>query len=68
MEATAQLVDNSQPVLLSIPKNSIPNLSAYWAQMKFNGEDVREVVTRVCKGRRVERAAKPFVPWNFKKA
>jgi hypothetical protein len=65
VEVTAQLDETDAIVLLSIPQQSIPTLSAYWANTRASGKNLKEIVTRVYRGRKVERAAKPFFPWAF---
>ena len=65
VEVTAKMVPSGQVVLLSVAQQSVGNLSAYWAQMRFKGLDIKNVVTRVYRGKKVERVKNPFYPWAF---
>ena len=65
VEVTAQLTSNNQIVLLSVAEQSVGNLSAYWAQMRMAGRDIRQMPTRVFRGKKIERARVPFYPWAF---
>ena len=68
LEVTATLNSDGRLILLSVPQQSIGNLSSYWAQLKFAQKDVRDTVTRVFRGKKVERVKNPFFPWAFEAA
>lgn len=65
VEVTARMVPSGQLVLLSVAQASVGNLSAYWAQMRFKGVDIKTAVTKVYRGKKVERTKNPFWPWAF---
>jgi hypothetical protein len=65
VEVTAKMEPDGRLVLLSIPQASIANLSSYWAQLRFRNKSVTEVVTKVFKGKKIERVKNPFTPWAF---
>jgi hypothetical protein len=65
VEVTAQLVPSGRLVLLSVSQASISNLSAFWAQMQYQGKDIRQIVTRVFRGAKIDKARVAFYPWAF---
>ena len=65
VEVTAKLVPSGRVVLLSVAQQSVGNLSAYWAQMRFKGINIKDAVTRVYRGKKVERVRNPYYPWAF---
>ena len=65
IEVTAKLEPTGRLVLLSVPQASISNLSSYWAQLKFKGQSLSAVTTKVYKGKKIERVKNPFFPWAF---
>jgi hypothetical protein len=65
VEVTAQMEGTDAIVLLSVSQASIPPLSQYWANVRHSGRSLKEVRTRVFRGRKVERVANPYFPWAF---
>ena len=68
VEVTAKMHPHGQLALLSVAQSSIAELSRYWAQLKFKNKQVQNTLTRVFRGKKVERVKNPFYPWAFAEA